>query len=378
MEGKPIYMTDVPDDYMSIKSGLGGASPNTVLITPLRVNDEKFGVIELASFKELEPYQLEFVQKVSESIAATISTVNINIRTNKLLAQSKEQAEQMANAEEELRQNMEEMQATHEEMRRREADMQETLNKSQQLQNDIEENQYEAKQFNDAILATCNVNEFSADFMLISINDNLLSFFKGLTRNDFVGKHLSGFIGEGAFNATRQDIEHGRIHEEIQHVNMGNGKTKTFIDRFIPIKDKSGNLQRVLMLAFPDEAEELRQNIEAAEEKSHETKQFYNAIIETCNVVEYSPDAIITDVNDNFLKIFISDRSNFIGKPMNAFMSDEVYRAVMKSINAGKIYEDVQSLDIGGGKTLSVTQRFIPIQDRSGKLQRILMLAFQN
>ena len=134
LEGEPIYMTEVPDTYITITSGLGVANPKALLINPLKVNDQIFGVIELAAFHPFEPYQLDFVQKVCESIAATISTVNVNIRTGRLLEQTKLQAEEMANQEEELRQNMEEMQATQEEMRRREAELQEALARMQDMQ----------------------------------------------------------------------------------------------------------------------------------------------------------------------------------------------------------------------------------------------------
>ena len=134
LEGQSIYMTDIPNSYINITSGLGESNPKAIFICPLKVNDRIYGVIELASFLEFEPYQLDFVQKVSESIAVTISTVNVNIRTSRLLQQTKLQAEEMANQEEELRQNMEEMQATQEEMRRREAELNEIIEKMREAQ----------------------------------------------------------------------------------------------------------------------------------------------------------------------------------------------------------------------------------------------------
>ena len=123
MEKDYIFLTDIPKDYINISSGLGDENPRSLLLVPLIYNDEIFGIIEIASFNVYKDFEVDFVRRVAESIAATISTVKSTIQTAMLLEQSQQQAEEMSAQEEEMRQNMEELRATQEQSARREQEL---------------------------------------------------------------------------------------------------------------------------------------------------------------------------------------------------------------------------------------------------------------
>ncbi|MCG8700003.1 MAG: GAF domain-containing protein, partial [Bacteroidales bacterium] len=115
MERETIYLKKIPNSYITVTSGLGQANPKNLLLCPLITETELFGVLELASMNDFSEIQIGFVEKVSESIASTISTVRMNMRTSELLKETSEQAQALLAQEEEMRQNMEELQATQEE-----------------------------------------------------------------------------------------------------------------------------------------------------------------------------------------------------------------------------------------------------------------------
>lgn len=122
LEKETTIMTELPEEYVRITSGLGDANPKALLIVPLKVDDKVYGLVELASFKHYQQHEIAFVEKLAETIASTLASVKVAQKNRELIEQFQQQTEQMRAQEEEVRQNMEELQATQEEMGRKERD----------------------------------------------------------------------------------------------------------------------------------------------------------------------------------------------------------------------------------------------------------------
>lgn len=118
LEGETTCLTEIPDNYLSIRSGLGGANPKCLLIVPLKIDEKIEGVIELASFNEFADYEIELIEKIAEVTASHLASTRMNEQTKILLEETQAQTVKLREHEEELRQNMEEMQAAQEQMRR--------------------------------------------------------------------------------------------------------------------------------------------------------------------------------------------------------------------------------------------------------------------
>jgi PAS domain S-box-containing protein len=232
-EGDTIYLTEVPQDYIKIVSGLGDANPTSVLIVPLKINDQIFGIVEIASFNLFGDFEIEFVQKIAESIASTISSVKVNARTQLLLEESQEMTEQMRAQEEEMRQNMEELQATQEEMQRSQAETDSTLN---------------------AIHGSLAVAEYAPDGTIAKVNSNFLELF-GYTQDEVIGEHHRIF-------ATKQEKGSDEYKQLWKELGSGYPKKGAFMrinrkgevlnirSSFSPIKNRTGEVIKIMEIAY--------------------------------------------------------------------------------------------------------------------------------
>jgi len=85
LEKKTILLTNVPRDYIQIRSGLGEAPPVNVIICPVLFEGEVKAVIELASFQEFSNIHQIFLDQLMEGIGVVLNMILANMRTEELL-----------------------------------------------------------------------------------------------------------------------------------------------------------------------------------------------------------------------------------------------------------------------------------------------------
>ena len=109
LEKERILLTNVPNDYIQITSGLGSAPPLNIVVLPVMFEEETKAVIELASFQRFNPTHLTFLEQLTESIGIVLNSIEANSRTEALLQKSQNMAMELQNQQEELQQTNEEL-----------------------------------------------------------------------------------------------------------------------------------------------------------------------------------------------------------------------------------------------------------------------------
>lgn len=232
LEGQTVHLREIPPDYLMITSSLGEAVPRSLVVVPLIVNDKTVGILEVASLGEFHPYHIEFLEKVGESLAASLVTVRSAEKTRTLLQTSQQQAEEVRAQEEEMRQNMEELEATQEQMHRQ-------VNELNKLREELEVEKYLFTALLDNLPEAIYFKDKESRFLRVS--KYLATHF---------GKESADLVGKSDFDF--QDESHAREAFEDEQTIMRTRTPKVdFVEKEI-LKDGSEHYVSTTKMALTD------------------------------------------------------------------------------------------------------------------------------
>ncbi len=286
VEKETVYMTEIPETYITITSGLGDSKPRSLLIVPMIVEEEIVGVIELASFNKLKKHEIEFVETLSENIASSLSITKINHRTSVLFEQSQKQTELMKVQEEEMRQNFEELQQIQEESSRNSAEMGSIL---------------------DAIDASSSVFNIDTSGEIISVNQQFL-MLTDIPESKISGVHHKDFFtstNDEEYNLFWEMLLSGENFQKSEHIKFGDIEFWfSFVYR--PITDSNGKVVSIFSVGTnltesKKLEQELKNNIAEINEAHKETERKQH-ILENTNEMMQANEKTLQSAVTNAMK----------------------------------------------------------------------------
>jgi len=144
LEMKSILVTNAPDDYVKVTSGLGESAPVNLMVLPILFEEQVLAVVELASLNPFGEVDLTFLDQLSETIGVVLSTIIANNRTEDLLEEQRRLAQELQSQSEELQSQQEELKHSNTELE----DQAKSLRASEEL---LQTQQEELRQTNDEL-----------------------------------------------------------------------------------------------------------------------------------------------------------------------------------------------------------------------------------
>ncbi len=112
LERSPITLKQPPSDYIKIGSSLAERPPAEIAILPILRAQRLMGVVELAGIHSFSKNHIALLDGLMPTLAMNIEIIERREKTEKLLAQTKIQADQLAEQTEELEAQQREIKAT--------------------------------------------------------------------------------------------------------------------------------------------------------------------------------------------------------------------------------------------------------------------------
>ena len=250
LEKESIVLSGLPEDYISVSSGLGRKNPRHILVQPFIIDDEVKGVIEIGSFNSFNDNQLELVRSVGENIAITTNVSVDREKMRDLLEESQRQSEELLKQQKKLKIQSTELQMANDDLESKTKDLE---MQKEDLQSSRVEVERKAKELE---LASKYKSEFLANMShelrtplnsLLILSKDLSKNKKGNLSND--QQKSASIIYEGGLDLLNlindildlSKVEAGKlqIHPEEVHVD---GLINNLQNQFEPLA-KSKKLQ---------------------------------------------------------------------------------------------------------------------------------------
>ncbi|HTU59230.1 MAG TPA: ATP-binding protein, partial [Polyangiales bacterium] len=136
-----IKVDDVPNEYVTVSSGLGSTRPRQLLFAPAVIDKSTQSIAELGLLRPAALHDLELLRRVSEPIAIALRTAKYRDELRDLLEETQRQAEELQTQQEELRVQNEELEQQTKALQDSQARLESQQTELEQINAQLEEQQ---------------------------------------------------------------------------------------------------------------------------------------------------------------------------------------------------------------------------------------------
>jgi CheY-like chemotaxis protein len=164
-------VSDIPDHYIKIGSGLGNTSPAFLFLVPIIFEHQTIAVAELGFLIKPEENKLQLMTTIARNIGVALNSALAHVQLRELFEETQQQAEELASQQEELRTTndelmykTEELQASEEELRVQQEELQQTNNELEEKAQQLEERNMAINEAREAISLKAEELELSSKY----------------------------------------------------------------------------------------------------------------------------------------------------------------------------------------------------------------------
>jgi len=391
LERNTIFLSTIPENYLEIESGLGNAVPKSLILVPLKTEEDLLGVIEIASFNTMNQYEVDFLEEFGQSLAATFNTTKTSEETAKLLEQSQMKSDELAVNHASMRKEIEELQYENEQSQIKETEILGVLSG-----------------VNKAMMKA----EFSLDGKFLSANRLYLTTL-GFHFEELTQLRIGDFLPQLEMD-TETLLSKIKRYETVQlsyEQQTKYGNKIWLLSQYTPVFDDDKRLVKILYLGndvskqkeeelntrqLLDEAvlklsKNIENNSQVHEDKVklelekteiltlfEESKQLWNSVEQLILKAEYSAKGNLIDANSKFknkLSSFFDDDETLTARSIVGKEDLESFEKNWANLFDNKSFSGLMKIIKPNASELWVDYSYSPVLNADESLKKVLFVA---